>query len=184
MNNSRYKSYSSAEAVPTKRILQHPTKPNVFYPIHHRPMRHAGVNYANARLICFVTFNVKTECGLELVNDLGHCTWDALRDEVARIGCRVYAACLMPDHVHLLLSPSGNGESISDIIRRIKTRCCTAIRQEYSKYLLWQTSFYDHILTTAAPEGDEFQAIIHYIITNPIRDDLGDEYPFRLNNPP
>jgi REP element-mobilizing transposase RayT len=178
MQNERYKQYRQAEAVPTTRVLQHPTKPNVFYPVHRRPMRLPGVDYAAPDLICFVTFNVRNGCGVLFTGESGRIAWAAFSDELSRIGCRVFAACLMPDHAHLLVAPSGKGESVSDITRRVKTRCCTALRQERNEYLRWQDSFYDHVLRDEERAEDEFDAIVHYIRTNSERAGLDIPYPY------
>ncbi|HLK59524.1 MAG TPA: transposase [Chthonomonadaceae bacterium] len=180
MRRSPYKQYASPEAAPTQTVLEHPTKPGVFLPVHRRPMRLQGVDYTSPELVCFVTFNVETECEVRFTGEIGRQAWGSLIDELERIGCRLFAACLMPDHAHLLVSPSGTGESVSDIVRRVKTRCCAVLRQEQNIYLRWQASFYDHILRDVERQVDEFQAIRHYIYSNPERAALGEAYPFRM----
>ena len=184
MDSSRYKRYPTPEAVPTRKFIQHPTKQDVFLPVHRRPMRMLGVDYTSKNIVFFVTFNTDRLCEVLLTDENGQCVWDAILDEIARIGCHIYAVCMMPDHIHLLLSPSGKGESLSDIIRRIKTRACTILRQQMNLYLRWQTSFHDHVLRSSEREDDEFQAIVNYIYTNPDRAGLGDDYPFRCTNIP
>jgi putative transposase len=179
MVNSRYKQYASPDEVPTRQMLEHPSKAGIFVPVHRRPMRLPGVDYTNASLVCFVTFNIHRECNVRFIDVIGQRIWQALLDEMNRIHCCLYAACLMPDHVHLLISPSGKGESISDVVRRVKTRCCTLLRQEQNVYLHWQSSFYDHILRDNECAGDEFEAIKHYIYSNPERAELGEDYRFR-----
>jgi REP element-mobilizing transposase RayT len=175
-----FKRFDSAEAVPTTKALQHPTKPGLFYPVHRRPLRLRGVNYAAPDLICFVTFNVKLGCDVELTGEIGALVWQALRDALAKTGCRLFAACLMPNHVHLFVAPSGTGESISNIVMHVKSWCSTVVRKERQRYLLWQDSFYDHILRESESSEDVFHTIVYYIRTNPQRADLGDDYPFVL----
>ena len=69
MNKDNYRRYDQAEAVPTRMVFQHPTKPNLFFPVHRRPLRLLGVNYAAPDCLCFVTFNVNTACGVLLTEE-------------------------------------------------------------------------------------------------------------------
>jgi REP element-mobilizing transposase RayT len=76
----------------------------------------------------------------------------------------VFAYCLMPDHLHLLVSPQ-NGANLS------------AVLGNYESYLthvawgwgvigrLWQRSFYDHILRSAEAAPD----VVEYILDNPVK---------------
>jgi REP element-mobilizing transposase RayT len=85
---------------------------------------------------------------------------------------------MMKDHVHMLLSPSGKGESISDVVMRIKSLCALSLRNECHVYLKWQTSFYDHILRDSAMMDREFNAVKQYIIDNLARSGIVGPYPF------
>jgi REP element-mobilizing transposase RayT len=84
----------------------------------------------------------------------------------------------MPDHAHFLLSASGNGESISDVVGRSKSLCFKDVRQVFRAYVRWQPSFYDHVLRNHELPDEEREAISAYIRQNPIRAGLGDNYPF------
>jgi len=92
-------------------------------------------------------------------------------------GVRVYAYCLMPDHIHLLLRPGGGGQTVGDLIRSLK-RFTT--RQSWSlgyEGVLWQSRFYDHILR----RSEDGWAIAEYIRQNPVRKGLvaePDDYPY------
>jgi REP element-mobilizing transposase RayT len=178
MQPDNYRRYSIAEAVPTVKLLQHPTQPNVFFPVHRRPTRLAGIDYASADIQFFVTYNVRKDCEVRFLGDTGKTTWDTMLDEMDRLGCRIYAACLMPNHAHVLLSPSGSGENVSTIVGRTKSRCCQALRLVHNCYLHWQPSFYDHVLRDREQPEREIQTIAHYIRNNPVRAGLGDNYPF------
>ena len=180
MRQDNYRRYDQAEAVPTRTVLQHPTTPNLFFPVHRRSLRLPGINYASEYCLCFVTFNVNTVCGVLLTDENAPLAWDALTAQLRQLGCTVHAVCMMPDHVHLLVAPSGTGESISDIVGRAKSCICHALRAERRCYLKWQTSFYDHVLRDSERRQEEFDAIIHYIRANPANADLGDHYLYVL----
>ena len=176
----RYREYSSPDDVETRLYLEHPTRPGVYLPIHRRPMRLPNTDYRSPDCLCFVTFNIHPRCSVTLTGKVAEVAWQTFWQVVKKIGCRVYAICMMPDHIHLLVAPSGQGESISDIVKAIKGNICAALRRVCGLHLRWQPSFYDHILRPSERYADEFAAIVHYIFVNPERAGLGEEYPFRF----
>jgi REP element-mobilizing transposase RayT len=68
-----------------------------------------------------------------------------LRDVRDRTGTRVYAYCLMPDHVHLLLGIAPR-TPLPSVIGSWKSLCFTARRKRGIKEPFWQRSFYDRAL--------------------------------------
>lgn len=65
----------------------------------------------------------------------------ALLDERRRSRCSLYAYSLMPDHLHVLVSPSCEGDSVLDMIRRFKG-ASTRIAWRYGIVgRLWQPRF-------------------------------------------
>ena len=94
----------------------------------------------------------------------------------ARFEFAVFAYCLMPDHVHLLL----RGKSTLADLRRFAKRAKQSTGQIYrrnTKMPLWQEGYYDRVVR---PEED-LSAIARYIIENPVRAGLVKsplEYPF------
>ena len=78
---------------------------------------------------------------------------------------RVHAYCLMPDHVHLLLSASDR-ISTTAIVQRWKSLCYREwLRRGRGPSSPWQRSFWDHGLR--ADEDLLFAA--RYILNNPVR---------------
>jgi putative transposase len=102
---------------------------------------------------------------------------NCLKEEKERMGFLVYVYCLMPDHLHLLLSPPGDGLSVSGFIGGFKSKT-TRIAWDYGiKGKLWQSRFYDHVLR----KKEKMNAVGEYILNNPIRKGLaGDwrKYPY------
>jgi REP element-mobilizing transposase RayT len=174
-----YRVYKNEDEIETRLFVEHPRQSGCFLPVHRRPMRLPNVNYSSAECWCFVTFNVHSRCDVRFEGELGEIAWHWLWREIELIGCHVQAVCLMPDHVHLLLAPSGNGESVSDIVRRLKTMMCTVLRRRFNIYLKWQTSFYDHVLRDRKGTDAEFNAISRYIYDNPVTAGYPSHYPFR-----
>ncbi len=92
--------------------------------------------------------------------------WKARRYEL-------YAACVMPDHVHLLIEPmieraadSGNAVffSLSKIMHSIKSFTATEINKvEKTKELVWETKSFDRLIRSESDLQEKF----HYITRNP-----------------
>ena len=88
---------------------------------------------------------------------------------------RVLVVCVMPDHVHLLVSLDGGGRSLWDYVRYWKTRWAVRLSVPEERPF-WQRSFYDHWM-----RKDEVGDYAAYILANPVRKGLVAEwqdYPF------
>ncbi len=88
---------------------------------------------------------------------------------------RVYAYCLMPDHVHLLLG-IGAGRDLTTEVGRWKSLCTRALRRSGKAVPMWQRSFYDHALR----KEEDVRVAARYILENPVRAGIVrrcEEYP-------
>jgi putative transposase len=87
----------------------------------------------------------------------------------------LYAACLMPNHSHLLLAPD-----VSDVLRfaqQWKSWTTTKSWQLGNKNALWQRRFWDRTIR----DDKDFDATADYILRNPVAAGLADEpraWPF------
>ena len=82
---------------------------------------------------------------------------------------------IMPDHVHLLLTPS-SGISVERAVQFIKGGYSYRLRRE-EKILVWQRSFTNHRIRDA----DDYERHCEYIHLNPLRAGLvrdAGAYPF------
>jgi putative transposase len=94
-----------------------------------------------------------------------------LRELANSFGNPIYAYCLMPDHVHLLLGvrePSPLGKFIG----AWKSQCYQLRRRRGHGARFWQRSFHDHGLRT--DEGLNAAAL--YILHNPVRAQLVQDF--------
>jgi putative transposase len=94
------------------------------------------------------------------------------RDLASARGIIIYAWCIMPDHVHLLLE----GLEVINFIRLFKGRM-TPARAIDPDLRLWQRSFYDHALR----KEESLSEIACYIWENPVRAAMVEdstEYPW------
>ncbi|MCS7266310.1 MAG: transposase, partial [Armatimonadetes bacterium] len=87
----------------------------------------------------------------------------------AQTRCRIYAYCILPDHIHLLVSPSGQGESISDIVGMVKIEINRAFNKLGFEKIQWQRSFYDHVLREDERDSFAFEGMVSYILENPVK---------------
>ncbi len=94
----------------------------------------------------------------------------------SKCGVALYAYCVMPDHIHVLLSPNGN-TGVVEFVRLLKGRISTALRRLGVTGHLWQRSFHDR----AIRREENLIEVIQYILHNPVRAGLVEDwrsYPF------
>lgn len=94
----------------------------------------------------------------------------------------VYAAVILPDHVHLLSQPLSRGEEgffdLSEIIHSVKSFSAQKISQHRGvQGTIWQDERYDRIVRDEAEFLEKWQ----YIRNNPLKEGLAsqsEEYPW------
>lgn len=90
----------------------------------------------------------------------------------------VYLFCIMPDHLHLVVSPGAQG--LSEAIKRLKGRMATWWRLHGDGKPLWQKGYFDHRLRSEEGFDDKCQ----YVMQNPVRAGLVSDtetYPWMGN---
>jgi REP element-mobilizing transposase RayT len=86
----------------------------------------------------------------------------------------LYVAVVMPDHVHLILTPLIDQRraqifSLMEIMQAIKGASARAINQRMGRHgTVWQEESFDHVLRSS--EG--LDAKVNYVLQNPIRKGL------------
>ena len=80
------------------------------------------------------------------------------------MGFSIYGYVIMPDHLHLLITPR-EGTTISQIMRNFKSHTSKQIREACGKRgAVWQRRFYDRVIRTR----QDFLAAMTYIHGNPV----------------
>ncbi len=80
--------------------------------------------------------------------------------------CRVYAYCLMTNHVHLVVDPGNDPESISKLMKRVAGRQTRYVNKlEGRSGSLWEGRFKSSIISTV----EYLPACCRYIDLNPLR---------------
>jgi REP element-mobilizing transposase RayT len=89
--------------------------------------------------------------------------------------CPLYAYCIMPDHIHLLIG-AVEGTGIVEFIKILKGRFAVFCRKTGLRSGL-QKSFYDHMIR----KDEDLRTVAEYILGNPVRSGITKrigEYPF------
>ncbi|MCW5210788.1 transposase [Desulfobulbus sp. US5] len=83
-----------------------------------------------------------------------------------KFSCKVYAYCLMTNHVHLIIDPGDTPESLSKLMKRVAGRQTRYVnRQEKRSGSIWEGRYRSSIISTK----DYLLACCRYIELNPLR---------------
>ncbi len=78
--------------------------------------------------------------------------------------CRVYSACVMPDHVHWLVRPF-EGHTLGELVSSVKRYSARQINTESgADGSLWQADRFDHVVRDERWFGE----FVRYIVGNPV----------------
>jgi putative transposase len=81
----------------------------------------------------------------------------------------VFAYCIMPDHLHLLLKLNdGYGKTLQNWVAAFKRYTARLLNQLENITPLWQNNFYEHVVRT----DESMKGIAEYIVHNPIRKNM------------
>ena len=90
----------------------------------------------------------------------------------------MFAHCIMPDHVHLLLKlHEGYGKSLPNWVAAFERYNARILSMMRDIKPLWHANYYDHI----ARNDESLKSIAEYIANNPVRKNFvqsWQEYPF------
>ena len=91
---------------------------------------------------------------------------ETLKEWKGRLKCRVYAYCLMTNHVHLVIEPGENASSLALLMKRIAARYTRYInRVEQRSGTVWNGRYKSSPIET----DRYFLACCRYVDLNPVR---------------
>jgi REP element-mobilizing transposase RayT len=91
-----------------------------------------------------------------------------LLEQRQKSNCDVNVYCVMPDHIHVVVTPVVAGASSLTFIDRFKGACSRQLHLAGWKGPIWQKRSYDHLVR----DEEELQALATYILGNPVRGGL------------
>jgi len=90
---------------------------------------------------------------------------------------RILCYCLMPDHLHVIVSPGESILPLSKFLNIFKGRTTGVFKDKENLGKIWQRSAFDHVIRTE----ENLKTVIEYIMNNPVRKGIvekADEYPY------
>ncbi len=133
-----------------------------------RPHRHrirlAPSAYAEVGTIFSVTICVKDRVPVFTSDAVARAAVQVLEQLARQLAVPVYAWCVMPDHVHLVVGPSSQCDVVT-FVGRFKNLSLRAAWRLGVVGAFWQTSFWDH----AIRRDEQLRDAIAYVFANPVR---------------
>lgn len=108
--------------------------------------------------------------------DVGHGPQHLARPEIAEavtaalrafdgVRYKLFAWCLMPNHVHVVFQPLGEWE-LASILHSWKSFTARRAQREFGiRGAFWHREYYDHLIR----DGEQFSRAVKYVVENPAR---------------
>jgi len=125
-------------------------------------------DYATPNTVFFLTSHTESNRKIFKDHNFNLQCINYIKEEKTRLSHAVYVFCLMPEHLHLLLSPLESGIPITQFMDGLISKI-TRLSWNYGfSGNLMQRSFYDHIVR----KEENLRQITKYILNNPVRREL------------
>ena len=124
--------------------------------------------YTMANQVYFITIRAYRDQCPFVCEGLNAGLLQLLRTEQKRQKCLVFTYCLMPDHLHFLVSPAQDGISVLTFVDQYKGKTTYYSWSVGWCGRLWQPRYYDHLVRS----DESLAAIAEYIVSNPVRKGL------------
>jgi REP element-mobilizing transposase RayT len=142
-------------------------------------------DYLGPDLIYFITICTSDKKLFFADRDFAAAAVDEIKHRRNMDGAKIYCYCLMPDHLHLLLSLGTNyDKNLQTWVSSFKRYMSRIARDQFYIARLWQRNFYDRVVrgSERSPNGpNELTQKAQYILNNPVRKMMvstWEEYPF------
>ena len=103
---------------------------------------------------------------------------DALREWKEKLGCKIYAYCLMTNHVHLVIDPGEHAENLGLFMKRVAGRQTRYVnKMERRSGTLWEGRY----KSSPIDANEYLLACCRYVELNPLRAGMVDnpgKYPW------
>jgi putative transposase len=126
-------------------------------------------------LAAHLTFVTRQRQSLFADPDLASICLETLFSTAEKFAATIYAYCVMPDHVHVLVGIR-EGASLKDFVHQFKQLAGFGLKRRTGAFA-WQISYYDHTLRAE----EALAEVAHYIWENPVKAGLAPtwfDYPF------
>ena len=133
-----------------------------------------GFNYGSHECVFFVTICTAEKKPYFFNTNMCKVIIDELECRLSRKEIRLYCYCIMPDHLHILLSlgqnyTSRNGafgdRTLQNWVSTFKRYTGRLAKQVHHVGPLWQKNLYDHVVR----KDESLVGICSYMLNNPVR---------------
>ena len=141
------------------------------------PTRLKEFNYADPNMVFFLTLCARDKKRVFIHDAFNIESIDCIKEERQRVGHALYVYCLMPDHLHMLVSPLESAVPVTQFMGRLSSKITRLSWKHGFSGKLLQRSFYDHVIR----KEEDLQNVSEYILNNPVRKGLTDkweDYPY------
>jgi REP element-mobilizing transposase RayT len=94
-----------------------------------------------------------------------------LHELAAHYGIRLHCVCLMPQHVHMVISVEQDGKPVPQFVKLFKSRIAWHLRGRLPQGP-WQRSFYDRVVRRT----EDLRSVCLYVLQNPQAAGLVDDW--------
>ena len=132
------------------------------------------LNYRIPGTAAFLTICTYKKASTFIDEGVNKTVLGALEATATKHGMEIWAYCLMPDHLHLVIFNPRGGDIIA-MIRDFKRECTAR-----PPCMRWQRSYYDHFIRKDEAVG----GIVEYVLQNPVRKGLvarWQDYPWSFS---
>jgi REP element-mobilizing transposase RayT len=130
-------------------------------------------DYSGSGYIYFVTICTKNKVNHFSDSKIADIISNELDERVKMKEIILYCYCIMPDHLHLLLSLSENyRKKLQNWISAFKRFTVKIVKDKFGITDLWQVNFYERILR----QEESIETVGNYIISNPVRKGIVDNW--------
>jgi REP element-mobilizing transposase RayT len=135
-------------------------------------LRLPRIAYKNTKAIFSVTFVTRCRTPFFNVRRLALPTVEVLVDHARSHDVTLHGFCVMPDHVHAVVTPS-RALDVVDYVAQTKNLAQRRAWDSGVRGLIWQPRFWDTYVRKTE-EGDELYEHIAYVLDNPVRKSIVD----------
>jgi putative transposase len=138
----------------------------------------SGFDYKGGSHVFFLTLCTADKKPLFKDAEIARLIIDEMELRRKRNEIILFCFCIMPDHIHMLLSLSkGYQKGLINWVSAFKRYPARVIKRSYGVEQLWQKNFYDHVIR----KDESLIKVAEYIINNPVRKGIvteWKEYPY------
>lgn len=145
-------------------------------PRRRKHIRLDATNYTQTDTICSTTIAVKDRQFVFSNPSVATAAVDVLVGLSHQQSVKIFVYCIMPDHVHLVISPSEDCD-IPTFVARFKNLAQRGAWKLGVQGAFWQPRFWDHFVR----RDEGLENVVQYVLDNPVRKGLvrrWQDYPF------